>query len=95
MAALNDKLARVTSVRTEAEAGIIVSGLREHGIRAVMSGIHTANFRAEAPGSVDVFVAQDHFENAQLVLARIRNKQKSIDWSQVDVGEPEDSDVET
>jgi hypothetical protein len=92
MATLNDKLARLISVRTEAEAGIIVSGLEEHGIRAVMSGIHTANFRAEAPGSVDVLVAQDQLENAQEVLEQISDEQKSIDWSQVDVGEPEDEE---
>jgi hypothetical protein len=92
MAALNDKLARLTSVRTEAEAGIIVSGLEEHGIRAAMSGIHTANFRAEAPGRVDILVVQDQLENAESVLALMAHEQESIDWSQVDVGEPEDKE---
>lgn len=92
MAALNDKLARLTSARTEAEAGVVVSGLEEHGIRAVMSGIYTANFRAEAPGSVDILVAHDDLEHAQLALAQITYEQQSIDWSMVDVGEPEDED---
>jgi hypothetical protein len=39
-----DNLARVTSVRTEYEAGIVVGGLEVRGIKAIMSGVNTASF---------------------------------------------------
>ena len=58
MAHDEDNLARLTSVRTEMEAGVIVGGLEERGIQATMSGVYTANFRAEAPGWVEVLVAE-------------------------------------
>ncbi len=90
MAHDEDNLARLTSVRTETEAGIIVGGLEDRGIPAVMSGVYTANFRAEAPGWVEVLVAEEHLAEAKAMLALVRNERGNIDWSQVDVGEPED-----
>ena len=89
MACDEDKLARLTSVRTESEAGIIVGGLEERGIRAVMSGVYTTNFRAEAPGWVEVLVAEQDLPQAQAVLEEVSNERGDVDWSQVDVGEPE------
>jgi hypothetical protein len=85
------KLARLISARTELEAGVILNGLEERGVRAVMSGIHTANFRAEAPGRVDILVAQEQLVEARAILALVAQERESIDWSQVDVGEPEDA----
>lgn len=90
MAELNENLARLTSVRTEMEAGVIVSGLEERGIRATMSGVYTTNFRAEAPGWVEVLVAEDDLPRAQAMLEEIQRENEHIDWSQVDVGDPED-----
>ncbi len=52
MADNNENLARVTSVRSEMEGGVIVGGLEDRGIKATMSGVYTTNFRAEAPGWV-------------------------------------------
>ncbi len=91
MAHDDDNLARLTSVRTEMEAGVIVSGLKERGIRATMSGVYTTNFRAEAPGWVEILVAEDDLAQAQCVLDDVRRENDHIDWSQVDVGEPEDT----
>lgn len=88
-----DNLARLTSVRTEMEAGVIVSNLEERGIQATMSGIHTANFRAEAPGWVEVLVAENALPQAKEVLEEARSQHDDIDWSQVDVGEPEETNV--
>lgn len=85
-----DNLARVTSVRTEYEAGIIVGGLEVRGIKAIMSGVNTARFRAEAPGWVEVLVAEHDLAVAQAVLEEVRVEQANVDWSQVDVGKPED-----
>ena len=85
-----DNLARVTSVRTEYEAGIVVGGLEVRGIKAIMSGVNTANFRAEAPGWVEVLVAEQDLAEAQAVLEEVRAEQANVDWSQVDVGQKED-----
>jgi len=90
MAHDNDNLARLTSVRTEMEAGVIVSGLEVEGIKATMSGVYTTNFRAEAPGWVEILVSEDDLPRAQAVLDQIQRDNDQIDWSQVDVGQPED-----
>jgi hypothetical protein len=71
-------------------AGIIVAALEQNGIRATMSGETTAGFRAEAPGWVQILVAQDDLSRAQAVLKEVRREANEIDWSQVDVGEPTD-----
>ena len=56
-----------------------------------MSGVYTTNFRAEAPGWVEILVAEDDLPQAQSVLDDVRRDNDHIDWSQVDVGEPEDT----
>ena len=80
----------LTSAPNEMEAGIIVGALEEEGVKATMTGVYTAGFRAEAPGWVSVLVAEDDLPRAQAVLGRLRREHAEIDWSQVDVGEPED-----
>jgi hypothetical protein len=90
MVDLNENLARLTSVRTEMEAGVIVSGLEDRGIKATMSGVYTTNFRAEAPGWVEILVAEHELTKAQEALVEIHEENDHIDWSQVDVGQPED-----
>jgi hypothetical protein len=85
-----DYIALVTSAPTEMEAGIIVSALQENGIKATMAGQTTAGFRAEAPGWVQVLVAEEDLARAQAVLEELRRESNDIDWSQVDVGQPED-----
>jgi hypothetical protein len=90
MADLNENLARVTSVRTEMEGSVIVSGLEDRGIKATMSGVYTTNFRAEAPGWVEVLVAEHDLARAREALVEIQAENDHIDWSQVDVGQPED-----
>ncbi len=81
----------VASARSEFEAGAIVAALAAVGIEATLTGEFTAGFRAEAPGVVQVVVKQSDAEHA---LAAIedwrRNPPGDFDWSNVDVGEPED-----
>jgi hypothetical protein len=91
MATNEENLARVTSVRTEMEGSVIVSGLEDRGIKATMSGVYTTNFRAEAPGWVEVLVAEHDLAHAQEALVEIQAENDHIDWSQVDVGQPEDT----
>ena len=54
-----------------------------------MSGDNTADFRA-APGWVEVYVAEHDLARAQEALDEIQAENDHIDWSQVDVGQPED-----
>ena len=78
------------SVATEAEAAGIATALAQYGIKALTPGGFTAGFKAEAPGSVQVLVPRAELEQAKRALAEIRRDQSSIDWSKVDVGQPED-----
>jgi len=81
----------LTSTPLEMQAGIIVGALQQNGIKATMSGQTTAGFRAEAPGWVQVLVAEDDLPRARAVLEELRRESKDIDWSQIDVGEAEDA----
>jgi hypothetical protein len=85
-----EHIAVLTSAPLEMQAGIIVGALQENGIKATMSGQTTAGFRAEAPGWVQVLVAEDDLPRARAVLEELRRESKDIDWSQIDVGEPEE-----
>jgi hypothetical protein len=87
-----EHIALLTSAPNEMEAGIIVGALEERGIKSTMTGVYTAGFRAEAPGWVQVLVAEDDLAAAQEVLAEVRSGDDKVDWSQVDVGEPEEED---
>jgi hypothetical protein len=80
----------VISVPTDIEAAAIVAALEAHGVHASTTGGYTAGFRAEAPGQVQVIVRRHQLQRAREVLADVREEATEIDWSQVDVGEPED-----
>jgi len=86
-----EHVVRLVSVPTEMEAGIIVGALEEHEIRAAMAGGTTANFRAEAPGRADILISEHDLSRATQVLETLHSDQGDVDWSQVDVGEPEDA----
>ena len=92
MAQIADRVVRLTSVRTELEAGVVVGALEARGIQATMSGVYTANFRTEAPGWVEVLVGEDDLGEAQAVLAEVGDEREEVDWSQVDVGQPEENE---
>ena len=82
----------LTSAANDMEAAAIVAALCNEGIEANMTGEFTAGFRAEAPGNVQVMVKQCDLTRAQEFLCRFEEKGSPIDWSQVDVGEPEDTE---
>jgi hypothetical protein len=75
------------------EAGIVVAALEENGIRAIATGAATAGFRAEAPGWVHVLVADEDLPRAVTLLDEFDRAPAEIDWSQVDVGQPEEADM--
>jgi len=76
-------------VATEVEAAAIQGALAEDGIDAVITGGFTSGFKAEAPGNVAVHVREADVARARAILHKLRDDQAAIDWSQVDVGEPE------
>lgn len=80
----------LTSVPTEAEAAAIVLALQDYEIDAQMAGGFTAGFRAESPGEVQIVVKSADFARAEDALEEIREGHDDVDWSQVDVGQPED-----
>lgn len=80
----------LTRVPTELEASSIVEQLKQQGIRVTMTGGFTAAFMAEAPGDVQLVVRKADYEKAVELLQQIETDNEDIDWSQIDVGEPED-----
>lgn len=84
-------MVRLTSRPTEPEAALIAGALEEAGIRAVVTGQFTSGFKAEAPGWVAVNIFETDREAAENILADWEAREDTpIDWSQVDVGRPED-----
>jgi hypothetical protein len=82
----------LTTVTSDIEAAAIVTALDAHGIKATTTGGYTAGFRAEAPGVISVVVRHADLERARGILANVASDDESgIDWTNVDVGEPEES----
>ncbi len=79
----------LTSVRNDLEAMPLIAALANLGIEATKTGSFTADFRAEAPGEVRIVVKQQDLARAKEALKEIGEDNAEIDWSQVDVGEPE------
>jgi len=70
-------------------ARALVAALADQGIQATTTGDFTAGFLAEAPGTVQVVVKRKDLPRAQQVMDEADADTTQIDWSQVDVGEPE------
>jgi len=89
MADDTNDLVVLTTTLTEFEGAVIVGALEEEGIQAVEDGGFISGFKAEAPGGVRVVVRQVDADRAREVLRQIRENEGRVDWSKVDVGEPE------
>ncbi len=85
----DENLCKLTTVPGEFEASAIVSALEAEGIRARVVGGYTAGFKAEAPGGASVVVFEADLARAKEILAGLRQHGAGIDWSKVDVDEPE------
>ncbi len=66
------KLVTVAERDLESAALILVSILKDAGIRAIATGGFTAGFRAEAPGVVKVQTFEVDAERARQVISEIR-----------------------
>ena len=82
----------LTSAANVMESAAIVAALNAEGIETVTTGEFTAGFLAEAPGNVQIMVKSCDLARAQELLQRFKDDGSSIDWSQIDVGEPEDTE---
>ncbi|MCI0493093.1 MAG: DUF2007 domain-containing protein [Planctomycetes bacterium] len=80
----------LTSTPTEMEASIIVAALEEEGIHSTTTGEYTAELRVGVPGWVQILVRDEDLARAQEVLEQVKDDNDHIDWSRIDVGEPED-----
>jgi hypothetical protein len=85
----NERTAVLTSVPSETEAAIVVAALGENGIRAETDE-YTSGLRAGAWNWVSIMVAENDLARAQEIFEEVQRENDHIDWSQVDVGEPED-----
>ncbi len=65
-------LETVAERSTEVAASVLVSALRDAGIRAVATGGFTAGFRAEAPGVVRVQTLERDAERAREIIAELK-----------------------
>lgn len=88
----DDKLVTLAIFAGEIEATLIANEFNNLGIPAQASGILTAGFRAEAPGSVKVLVHEKNLAQAQQILEDYTASRQDIDWNQINVGEMEDGD---
>ena len=85
----DDNIVTLAFFPTEVEATMIADELKREGIQAEPAGILTAGFRAEAPGRVKILVHESDLEQAKKLLDEYIHSRENIDWSQVDLGEPE------
>jgi hypothetical protein len=85
----NEDTSTLTRVPSETEAAIVIAALEENGIKAE-SDEYTSGLRAGPWNWVDIMVATSDLERAKEVLVQVQEENDHIDWSQVDVGEPEE-----
>lgn len=83
-----EQTAKLTSVPSETEAAIVIAALADNGIRAE-SDEYTSGLRAGAWNWVDIMVPAQELAKAQEILAKVQEENDHINWSQVDVGQPE------
>jgi Putative prokaryotic signal transducing protein len=80
----------VTTARNEVDAGVIVAALEVEGIEATMSAGAVAGYRLGVMGDVQVLVAEKDAARATEIIRKGEEDEEGVDWSNVDVGEPED-----
>ncbi len=84
-----DDIVVLTTTQLEYQAQLITAALEREGITVHPAGGFISGFKAEAPGEMKVFVKASDLERAREALERIREEDSEIDWSQVDVGDPD------
>ncbi len=85
-----NNLCRVASSHSVMEAAPMVAALERAGIRAVTGNTASATAIPEVMGEVEILVALHDAPRALTLLEVIEEHGVDVDWSQVDVGEPEE-----
>lgn len=89
MSTPND-LCRVASAHSVMEAAPIVAALERAGVKATTGNAASATMLPEAMGEVEILVAQHDAPQALTLIQLIEEHGVDVDWSQVDVGQPEE-----
>jgi len=84
-----DDLVRVTSAHSVMEAAPIVAALERAGIKAATGNAASATAIPDAMGEVEILVANRDAPRASTLLELIEEHGVEVDWSKVDVGDPE------
>lgn len=87
---VSDDLCRVASAHSVMEAAPIVAALDRAGIKAVTGNAASATVMPEAMGEVEILVANHDAPRALTLIELIEEHGADVDWSKVDVGEPEE-----
>jgi len=74
----------------EISAAALRTALASFDIEAHLTGGFVSGFKAEAPGNVQIVVARADFDRARAALLEIQSQPEDIDWSQIDLGEPDE-----
>ncbi len=85
-----DDLCVITSAHSVMEAAPIVAALERAGIKAMTGNAASATAIPEAMGEVEILVANHDAPRAHTLLELIEEHGVDVDWSQVDVGQPEE-----
>lgn len=88
----SDTLKVLTRVPSEVEASLVVLRLADYGIAATAVGGFSAEYRAEAPGSVEVMVKSTDLLAAEAALAFIQGERSSEPAADDDEDDYEDED---
>ncbi len=83
-------LVTLTNVANESEAKSLIGLFEEEGISVFINGGDDLSLFGEDLGDVQLIVKKVDYEKAVKLLEEIEAENSEIDWSQVDVGEPED-----
>ena len=87
-----DALCVLTTLSSELEATAIATNLDARNINVRVVGGFLSEFKAETPAGIQLIVARADLDRARAVLAELQSDSSEVDWSDVDVGEPDASD---
>ena len=89
MSSQPESLKVVREVPDDIAAANLRAALEDAGIECQSVGDYTAGFRTEVPGGLQILVKAADLQRAQQVLDAFEQELAELDWSQVDVGDPE------
>ena len=84
------ELVTLTNVVNEAEAKSLIGLFEDEGIAVFINGGSDLSLFGDEAGDVQLIVKKSDYDQAAKLLEEIEAENSEIDWSQIDVGEPED-----